>query len=87
LSQWSYDESRAHGEKNGAGVSCPTLTINNSADLACTPSHAARLFGGLASKDKTFIEIKDADHYYMERPDLLPAAVTAVTAWLDERGF
>ena len=87
LSQWSYDESRAHGVKNGAGVTCPTLTINNTADLACTPSHAARLFEGLASKDKTYVNIQDADHYYMERPDLLPTAVGTVTSWLDARGF
>ena len=87
LSQWSYDESRANGVINGAGVTCPALTINNTADLACTPSHARRLFEALGSKDKTYVDIKDADHYYMERPDLLPTAVKTVTDWLDARGF
>ncbi len=87
LSQWSYDESRANGVTNGAGVSCPTLTINNTADLACTPSHARRLFEALGSKDKTYVDIEGADHYYMERPDLLPTAVKTVTDWLDARGF
>ena len=87
LSQWSYDESRAHGLKNAANVTCPTLVITNTADLACTPSHAARLFEALASEDKTFVEIKDADHYYIERYDLLPEAVKAVTGWLEARGF
>lgn len=87
LSQWSYDESRANGVTNGAGVTCPTLTINNTADLACTPSHAQRLFEALGSKDKTYVDIEGADHYYMERPDLLPTAVKTVTDWLDARGF
>ena len=87
LSQWSYDESRANGVTNGAGVSCPTLTINNTADVACTPSHARRLFEALGSKDKTYVDIEGADHYYMERPDLLPTAVKTVTEWLDARGF
>ena len=87
LSQWSYDESRANGVTNGAGVSCPTLTINNTADLACTPSHARRLFEALGSKDKTYVDIEGADHYYMERPDLLPTAVKTVTDWLDARGL
>ncbi|WP_309643728.1 alpha/beta hydrolase [Phenylobacterium sp.] len=87
LSQWSYDESRANGVINAAGVTCPTLTINNTADLACTPSHARRLFAALASADKTYVDIQDADHYYMERPDLLPQASAAVTDWLDARGF
>jgi len=87
LSQWSYDESRANGVLNAANVSCPALVISNTADLACTPSHARRLFDALAGADKAYVEIKDADHYYIERPDLLPQAVAAVGDWLDERGF
>jgi pimeloyl-ACP methyl ester carboxylesterase len=87
LSQWSYDESRANGVVNAARISCPVLVINNTADLACTPSHAQRLFDATASADKTRVDIKDADHYYMDRPDLLPQAVAAVTGWLDQRGF
>ncbi|MEW5687711.1 MAG: alpha/beta hydrolase [Pseudomonadota bacterium] len=87
LSQWSYDESRANGEVNARRISCPTLVINNTADLACTPSHAQRLFDAVASTDKQLVHIKDADHYYAERPDLLPQATAAVGAWLDERGF
>jgi alpha-beta hydrolase superfamily lysophospholipase len=87
LSQWSYDESRAHGERNAARVSCPALVINNTADLACTPSHADRLFKALASTDKEIVQIKGADHYYVERRDLLPMAVETVAGWLDARGF
>jgi pimeloyl-ACP methyl ester carboxylesterase len=87
LSQWSYDESRANGVKNAARISCPVLVINNTADLACTPSHAARLFEAVASKDKSYVDVKEADHYYIERPDLLPQAVAAVSGWLDAHGF
>lgn len=87
LSQWSYDESRAHGLKNAARISCPVLVINNTADLACTPSHARRLFEAVASADKQIVQIEGADHYYTERPDLLPTAVTTVEDWLTARGF
>ena len=87
LSQWSYDESRAHGERNAARVTCPALVVNNTADLACTPSHAARLFAALASDDKEIVHIKGADHYYIERRDLMPQAVGAIGAWLDAREF
>jgi pimeloyl-ACP methyl ester carboxylesterase len=87
LSQWSYDESRAHGLKNAARISCPVLVINNSADLACTPSHARRLFDAVATADKEFVQIEHADHYYIERPDLLPQAVAAVAGWLGRHGF
>lgn len=87
LSQWSYDESRANGEVNAARISCPVLVINNTADLACTPSHAQRLFDATASRDKSIVHIQNADHYYAERPDLLPQATEAVGQWLDARGF
>ena len=87
LSQWSWDESRANGLENAARISCPVLVVNNRADLACTPSHAQRLFEAVASADKEIVQIAGADHYYIERPDLLPAAVGAVGRWLDEHGF
>ncbi len=87
LSQWSYDDSRADGLGNAARVTCPVLVISNSADLACTPSHADRLFAALGNADKASITIKDADHYYMARPDLLPKAAGAVTGWMKDRGF
>ncbi len=87
LSQWSYDESRANGLVNGPRISCPSLVINNTADLACTPSHAQRLYEALGSNDKSIVQIENADHYYAERKDLLPKAVAAVGDWLDARGF
>jgi pimeloyl-ACP methyl ester carboxylesterase len=87
LSQWSYDESRANGTLNAARISCPALVVSNTADLACTPSHAQRLFDAVASKDKAIVQIKGADHYYAERRDLLPTAVAEIGGWLDARGF
>jgi len=87
LSQWSYDESRANGLVNAANMSCPVLVINNTADLACTPSHAQRLFDAVASQDKTLVHIEGADHYYVDRRDLLPKACRAVITWLEARGF
>lgn len=87
LSQWSYDESRANGLLNAARISCPVLVVNNRADLACTPSHAQRLFDAVASADKELVQIDGADHYYIERPDLLPTAVATVGGWLDRHGF
>lgn len=87
LSQWSYDESRADGLGNASRIACPVLVITNTADLACTPSHAARLFAAVGSADKCCVEIAGADHYYTERPDLLPQAVSAVSDWLTARGF
>lgn len=82
LSQWSYDDSNADGLGNASRISCPVLVINNTADLACTPSHAQRLFDAVGHGDKEYHDIVGADHYYIERPDLLPQAVAVCGDWL-----
>ena len=87
LSQWGYDTTNATGLGNAARISCPVLVINNTADLACTPSHAQRLFDAVAHDDKEHHDVKGADHYYIERPDLLPDAVRICTDWLSRKGF
>jgi pimeloyl-ACP methyl ester carboxylesterase len=87
LSQWSLDESRANGLGNAANVNCPALVINNTADLACTPSHGRRLFAALTTADKQYHDIAGADHYYIERPDLLPQVAKIMMGWMADRGF
>ena len=82
LSQWSVDETNATGLGNAARISCPVLVINNTADLACTPSHVRRLFDAVGHDRKAYVDVVGADHYYVERPDLLPVAVTACEEWL-----
>lgn len=85
LSQWSYDDTNATGLGNAARISCPVLVINNSADLACTPSHAQRLFDAVGHDDKEYCDIKGADHYYIERPDLLNIAVATCSDWIGRK--
>ena len=87
LSQWSHDDSNADGIGNASRISCPALVISNSADLACTPSHAHRLFDAIGHDDKEMHDVKGADHYYIERPDLLPEAVGHIDGWLRRKGF
>jgi len=87
LSQWSYDETNANGLGNASRVSCPVLVLSNSADLACTPSHAQRLFDAVAHDRKTFHEVKGADHYYIEQRHLLAEAVSTCAAWMAAQGF
>ena len=43
---------------NAARVSVPALIINNTADLACTPSHAQRLYHALGGSDKSHVDIE-----------------------------
>ncbi|MEM9175159.1 MAG: alpha/beta hydrolase [Myxococcota bacterium] len=87
LSQWSYDRSRADGLGNASRISCPVLAINNTADLACTPSHAQRLFDAVAHDDKELHDVKGADHYYMQKPELIGEAVELVQDWMSRKGF
>jgi pimeloyl-ACP methyl ester carboxylesterase len=82
LSQWGYDTTNANGLGNAARISCPVLVINNSADLACTPSHARRLFDAVGHDRKEYHDVAGADHYYIERPDLLGQAVGLVSDWI-----
>lgn len=82
LSQWSYDESNANGIDDAANISLPTLVITNSADDACTPSHAQRLYDAVSHGNKEFIEVKGATHYYLGQDAELKIAVDACTDWL-----
>ena len=87
LSQWSLDDARADGPRCLSRVKAPVLVINNSADDACTPSHARRLFEAVAHDDKRFHEIAGATHYYQDQPELGAQAVGRVKAWLEDHGF
>jgi pimeloyl-ACP methyl ester carboxylesterase len=82
LSQWSYADTHANGIGNASRITCPVLVINNTADLACTPSHAQRLFEAVGHQNKEYHDIVGADHYYIERPDLLGQAVAKCTDWI-----
>lgn len=85
LSQWSYDDTNSTGLGNAARISCPVLVINNTADLACTPSHAQRLYEAVGHDDKEYHDVKGADHYYIERSDLLPEAVDICSGWIEKK--
>jgi len=85
LSQWSIEHSRAKGPECAGDISVPVLVIENSADDACTPSHAARLLKGVQHNDKEFHVIKGATHYYIGQPDKMAEAVVLVTDWLKRK--
>lgn len=85
LSQWSFDESRAHGQRNGAHIQCPVLVIGNTADNACTPSHTQRLYDAIPHSNKTRIDIAGATHYYAGQPAESAAAAAHCVDWLERQ--
>jgi len=87
LSQWSYTHSRADGPRCAAQVSVPVLVVENSADDACTPSHADRIYAGIAHADKERHTIQGATHYYIGQPDKMAEAVGLTIGWLQRKGL
>ena len=87
LSQWSYDDANGDGPRCAARITKPVFVVNNTADDACTPSHAQRLFDGVQHQNKARRDIKGATHYYQGQRDLGRQAVGEVENWLQENGF
>jgi pimeloyl-ACP methyl ester carboxylesterase len=87
LSQWSFEESRAHGERNAAHTRVPTLVVANGADDAVPPSHMRRLFDAIGHADKEMHEIAGATHYYIGQPFELSCSVKVFDDWARARGF
>lgn len=82
LSQWSYDDSNAHGLNCAARIKTPLLVVENSADDACTPSHAARLMKAAAECPIEHKVVKGANHYYFGQPGLARQAAEIIRDWV-----
>lgn len=83
LSQWSYDDSNGDGLKCAARISGPMLVIENGADDACTPSHAARLMAAATQCQIDHHLIAGANHYYFGQTPLAQQAAQLVKDWID----
>jgi pimeloyl-ACP methyl ester carboxylesterase len=86
MSQWS-PESRADGPNCASDITVPALVVENMADDACTPSHAARILAGFTQVKPDFYQIEGATHYYLGQPDKVTKAVQIVTAWMMKHTF
>ncbi|MFN3516589.1 MAG: alpha/beta fold hydrolase [Novosphingobium sp.] len=86
LSQWSYDDSNADGLKCAARIATPMLVIENGADDACTPSHAARLMAAATRCTIAHHVIDGANHYYFDQPSLAQKAAETVRDWIAGQG-
>jgi len=87
LSQWSVDDTNAHGERCAARIRAPLLAIENSADDAVPQPHTRRVFDAAASADKEFRVIQGATHYYVGQPELMHQAIDITFEWLAARGL
>jgi pimeloyl-ACP methyl ester carboxylesterase len=88
LSQWSHRLSNAKGPMNAARVrNVPVLQIVNQADDAVPATHNPAIRDALATRDKEYVEIDGATHYYLGQPAQLSACIDALTGWSRRKGL
>jgi pimeloyl-ACP methyl ester carboxylesterase len=88
LSQWSCDKSNAKGPANALLVKrTPVLQIVNQADDAVPATHNPAIRAALATKDKEYVEIAGATHYYAKQPQQLAACLSTVMDWSRRKGL
>ena len=87
LSQWSPAHSRANSLVTGRDVTVPFLAIECGADDAAPQPHTRLIHDAVASADRTMRVVQGANHYFVNQPAELAAAVQIVTDWLTERRF
>ncbi len=82
LSTWSGLSSRADLVENVKQIDAPTLVVNAGRDREIYPNtDASPIFEAVASKDKTFVALEHARHYF--EPDFGKKDAPAVEALMD----
>lgn len=85
LSQWAADASVADAVAAVKGVSVPLLVVENGADDAVPTSHPAEVLAAATMRDKQFIRIEGATHYYRDQPEKCAEAVRLIGEWIGAR--
>ncbi|ORA12452.1 alpha/beta hydrolase [Mycobacterium arosiense ATCC BAA-1401 = DSM 45069] len=83
LSMWSLRVAQTRAEPHLARITCPALVINAEADTGVFPSDAQRIFGALASADKTQSSV-DTDHYFTT-PGARTEQADIIAQWINQR--
>jgi acetyl esterase/lipase len=83
LGMWSLRQAQTRAEPHLARVDCPALVINADADTGVFPSDAQRIYGALASRDKTRTSI-DTDHYFTT-PGARSEQADTIAKWIAKR--
>ena len=88
LSQWSFDLTNAKGADHAARItSVPVLQIENEADDAVPATHHETIRSALQTKDKEFVRIGGATHYYVNQPEQLRQCIETVVDWSRRKGL
>jgi alpha-beta hydrolase superfamily lysophospholipase len=90
LSQWSYDTAQVDAVAAAPRITVPVLTLMNSADDACPPSHLRDFYAALPEGRKEMHVIEGANHYFSgggQQRAHLDRAVGYARAWADQYGL
>jgi len=88
LSQWLYEKSNAKGPPNAALVTkTQVLQVVNQADDAVPATHNPTIRAALATRDKEYVEIAGATHYYVNQPEQRAQCIATVTDWTRRKGL
>lgn len=90
LSQWGYDTAQVDAVKSAPRITVPVLTIMNSADDACPPSHLRDFHAALPDGHKELHVIDRANHYFSgggQQRAHLDTAASYVRGWAMQNGF
>lgn len=90
LSQWGYDTAQVDAVKAAPRITVPVLTIMNSADDACPPSHLRDFHTALPDGHKELHVIDGANHYFSgggQQRAHLDTAASYVRDWARQNGF
>ena len=90
LSQWGYDTAQVDAVAAAPRISVPVLTIMNSADDACPPSHLRDFHAALPDGRKEMHVIVGANHYFSgggQQRAHLDTAAAYVRDWAQQNGF
>ncbi|MCO5090890.1 alpha/beta hydrolase [Bosea sp. (in: a-proteobacteria)] len=87
LSQWSFTHSNAKGSVNAGRIKAtPVLQIENMADDAVPASHNPLISENLATRDKEYVRIAGATHYYVNQPEQLRQCIDTILDWSRRHG-
>ncbi|MDV8068115.1 alpha/beta hydrolase [Rhodococcus sp. IEGM 1366] len=84
LSMWSQETSQCNAGPHLANISVPSFVINGAADTGVFPSDAAALLEGLASMDKSAVEMP-GDHYFDKPTDTRSEVADVIAEWIEKR--
>lgn len=88
LSQWSIDRSQATGRTTAPYIKrIPVLQVENGADDGVPATHNPAIHQMLGTRDKEYVTISGANHYYVGQPQQLKECVEKIKDWTDRKSL